>query len=333
MNRTHLLIDVGGVIPNLALMQLSAFLKSRGDRVFLTGCPVQPDKVWISCLFSWRAADARGVAKMWRVTGAEVELGGSGIDFRIEEGMLVLNGPPTKLPQGAESVPPDYSLYPEDDRAIGFTVRGCNRKCGFCVVPRLEGRIDPSGYRPLRSWVPGDRNKVLLLDNNLAQSPFYETVLREAKEMGAKASVTQGWDARLITPEQAAFLAEHKPWDLKFTERRIYVAMDYYGNKNPVLRGIQMLLDAGFRGREIMCYILCGFDTSPAQDLDRFRAVRDIGALPFVMVYNKRRDDLRLSRFARYVNRMVWKSCEWEDYRRNPDRFEARTEPPLEEYG
>lgn len=329
--KTHLLIDVGGVIPNLALMQLSAFLKSRGDRVFLTGCPVQPDKVWISCAFTWHAPNARGVGVMWHATGAEVELGGTGIDFRIEKGMLVLNGERARLPEGVNDFPPDYALY-DDDRAVGFSVRGCNRKCGFCVVPKSEGSIDPSSYRPLSAWVPSDRKKVLLLDNNIAQSPYHDTVLADAKEMGARLSVTQGYDARLITLERAAMLADYKPWDLKFTERRIYVAMDYFGNMRPVMRGIQMLLDAGFKGREIMCYVLVGFDTDHDQDYERFKVLREAGCLPFIMIYNQRRDDLWIRRFARYVNRMVYKTCEWEDYRRNPDKFEHRAEPPLEEY-
>ena len=37
----------------------------------------------------------------------------------------------------------DYSIYPEFTGSIGFTARGCRLRCGFCVVPRKEGKPRP----------------------------------------------------------------------------------------------------------------------------------------------------------------------------------------------
>jgi len=189
-----------------------------------------------------------------------------------------------------------------------------------CVVPNKEGKIDVETYRPLRSWVPADRKKVLLLDNNLAQSPFHDDVLRETKELGLKLSITQGYDIRLMTPERAAMLADWKPWDLKFHERRLYIAWDYLGIEGSVRRGIQMLIDAGFKGRDIMTYILCGFNSSLEEDIYRFKVLREFGVLPFVMRYQNRHNDPWLNAFSRWVNRMIYKSCSWEDYDRRPDK-------------
>jgi hypothetical protein len=110
--------------------------------------------------------------------------------------------------------------------------------------------------------------------------------------------------------------------------------MDYFGNVRPVTRGIQMLLDAGFKGRNIMCYVLVGFDTTFAQDLHRWRVLRkDLGVYPFVMIYNNRRDDPKLRAFARWVNRRIDKVCSWEDYDRNPERWAGPRYKLLESFG
>jgi radical SAM superfamily enzyme YgiQ (UPF0313 family) len=55
--------------------------------------------------------------------------GGSGVSLTL------------RLPPEIESLPPDYSLYPELGKcAIGFLTRGCPFNCAFCVVPIKEGR-------------------------------------------------------------------------------------------------------------------------------------------------------------------------------------------------
>src|SRR3990167_9207403 len=60
----------------------------------------------------------------------------------------------------------DYSLYPKWGQSIGFTQRGCRLKCGFCVVPRKEGR--PRSVNTINDiWRGGATPKaVVLLDND-----------------------------------------------------------------------------------------------------------------------------------------------------------------------
>ena len=55
----HLLIDFDSTIPNLALMKISAWAKSRGDQVYLNDDSVEPDEIWLSCLFTWNANKAK----------------------------------------------------------------------------------------------------------------------------------------------------------------------------------------------------------------------------------------------------------------------------------
>lgn len=316
----NLLIDLDSKIPNLALMQLSTWLKSQGEDVSFR-VPNDPDRVWISCVFTWNAPKARGVAALWKATGAEVRMGGTGVDFSVNGGRLLKTGD-SQLPVGAARAVPDYSLYPGDNRAIGFTARGCNRSCEFCVVPLKEGRI--GDYWPISAWNQG-RRKIVLLDNDLPLGPWHDRVLTECLELDLKLSISQGYDLRCVARgdvgrESLELLYEVRPYDLAFHEHRLYVAWDYLGIEPYVRKGVEELLDVGFRPRELTCYILCGFNTSHDEDLYRYRVLwEDYGVYPFVMVYNNRRDDPWLRAFARWVNRRLHKMVPWSEYSRRPD--------------
>lgn len=302
-------------------MQLSTWLTAQGERVNFRIPESRPDRVWISCIFTWRAPEARGLARLWEAAGANVMLGGTGIDFEQDENLRLMKVGDSRLPPGAERAVPDYSLYPKDDRAVGFAARGCNRSCEFCVVPMKEGKIGPMW--PIREWSQG-RTKILLLDNDLPLGPHHDAVLQDCLDHGLKLSITQGYDLRCVArgdvgEESLALLREVYPYDLKFREHRLYVAWDYLGIEPYVRKGIERLLDAGFRPRDLMCYILCGFNTTHEQDYYRYRVLwEEYGVYPFVMIYNNRGDDPWLRAFARWVNRRIHKSVPIDDYERFP---------------
>lgn len=148
MNQRIGLIDVDGHhFPNLCLMKLSAFHKSLGDIVeWHDENTSEYDIVYMSKVFSNvyspdvpEPTNARKVIK-----------GGTGYAIWLEGDKEVYHknvDPP--LPPEAESIYPDYSLYPEytgyglplnKQTAYGFLTRGCPRGCGFCHVAPKEGR-------------------------------------------------------------------------------------------------------------------------------------------------------------------------------------------------
>src|SRR2546427_223698 len=322
-----ILLDVDSKIPNLALMKISQWLKQNGEEPLLHqmhGGMVLPleqaSHVWASCVFRWNRPIAIGIQTHYQSLGIPVHIGGSGVSLQ------------TKLPDHIESLVPDYSLYGEkEDRAVGFVQRGCIRKCEFCIVPEKEGRLADNVYRPLEEWVPQGFDKILLLDNEFAASPHEQEVLDSVKKHGWKLSITQGYDLRCVTPEKAAKLALHKPYDLKFRERRLYCAWDYFAIEPYVKKGIETLLKAGFEGREIMCYCLVGFNTSHLQDYYRVHLLwNKYEVLPFLMRYNMRKDDPFLNALACYTNRgpALYRNVSFIDYckQKAPKLVEEATE-------
>jgi len=264
-----LLIDVDSKMPNLALMKLSAWHKERGDEVYLdANC--RPDKVYISCIFSENSPKARGIAKMF---DSPVEVGGYGINK-------------TKLPDEIEHIMPDYDLY-GTGFSMGFTSRGCIRKCEFCDVWRNEGKL--RDHAPVSEFWDSRHSKIVLLDNNFVASPNWRENLSFCEEHELKVSITQGIDARLVTKEVAADLAKFWPfYNWKFEDTALYTAWDRMEDEESVLRGIRNLIEAGIPPREIRPYILVSFNTRVDEDLYRFEKLRDLGVYPFVMSYNNR---------------------------------------------
>ncbi|GAH88535.1 unnamed protein product, partial [marine sediment metagenome] len=144
--------------PNLALLKLSAYHKSRGDEVFLNFPLCQPDVTYASCVFSWNAKRKASVPD-----GATV--GGSGINLKMV------------LPPEVEHIMPDYSLYPNVDFSLGFTSRGCIRRCKWCIVPEKEGIIRPAAE--IYEFWDRHHSKIVLLDNNLLAAPNWEDTLSD----------------------------------------------------------------------------------------------------------------------------------------------------------
>lgn len=307
-------------------MKISYWLKVQGHHVelqqLLKGDYLHRydiDIVWISCVFTWNREQALILKSFYESFGITVLIGGSGISLR------------TKLPNQIEDFWPDYSLY-GDDRAIGFVLRGCIRKCDFCLVSEKEGKITDNIFRSLDTWIPQGFNKVLLLDNEFAayDPVVYPKIHRDIeketldliKQRKWKYSITQGYDLRCLDKRKAEQLADNKPYDLKFTEHRLYVAWDYLGIEPYVRRGLKLLLDAGFLGREIMCYCLVGQRSTHADDLHRFNVLwKEFGVLPFMMRYrpldgSPPKSDKWLSAFCRYVNRgpASYRDHSFEDY-------------------
>lgn len=291
-----LLIQIDGKLPNLALMKISGYYKSLGHE---TGFDFKdPDEVWISCIFQKNLTQARGIRYYY--PQANFYLGGPALWERNE------------LPDFIEHHMPDYSLYPEIDYSQGYTQRGCPNNCPFCIVPKLEGSFRE--HAPISEFQNPNFNKLLLYDNNFFYSKLWKKKLTYIKEQGLKVCFNQGLDARLMDEEKSQWLADTDSYELSFKKKRVYFAYDLMKNGNKIIHGLQKVMDAGIKPYKIMVYVLVGFNTSHREDYQRFKELRELKVDPFIMVYNNRRDDPWIRHFARWVNKRVYKSCDYEKY-------------------
>lgn len=294
-----LLVDVDSKMPNLALMKLSAWHKRKGDTVYLNRC-CNPDKVYISCIFSKNRTKALGIAKMFN---CPVKIGGSGVQIQ------------TQLPEEIEHIiMPDYSLY-GIRYSMGFTSRGCNRKCPWCIVPEKEGKI--KNHAPIDEFYVPCWRKLRLLDNNFLMSPKWYDNLREIIIRKIRVDFNQGLDIRLVDQENAKMLAKCNYSDTRFKRRRLRFSFDLPGMENEVIEGINCLVRAGIKPQHLFFYMLCGYNTTAEEDYHRFELLNNLGVLPFIQIYNNRRDDQRLRDFARWVNKRFYNWVPWKKYDRH----------------
>lgn len=182
------LYDVDSVIPNLALMRLSAYYKERGDSVEryqpIMGCDAF-DKVYASTVFKDQRDDDLSDHSYLRPE--QMEIGGSGWDLH------------KNLPPEIERTPPDYSLY-NYPHNIGFAMRGCRFRCSFCDVPEKEGRPKPHNTIA-ELWTQRSSHFLVLLDNDFFGNPEWRERIAEIRAFDLKVCFSQGLNIRIITDE------------------------------------------------------------------------------------------------------------------------------------
>ena len=296
------LIDVDGHnFPNLPLMKLSAWHKSRGDSVEwyepLFGSMGEPlDKVYMSKVFSFTPDYS------YYVNAKEVIKGGSGYCISLENGREVYHKEnDSQLPYEVEHIYPELTK----DTACGFMSRGCPRGCDFCHVEAKEGR---KAYKvaDLSEFWKGQKN-IVLLDPNPIACKEWKDILQQLIDSKSWVDFSQGVDIRLMTEEKAEMIKQIKT-------KNIHFAWDRYEDKEKILPKLKMFKElTGYDYRKLTVYMLCNFDTTFEQDLERVYLLRDLGYNPYVMLYDKEHIPTghKLKHLQRWVNnRIIFRTCD-----------------------
>ena len=319
------LTHLDGSLPNLALMKLGAWHRDRGDACVLSRNVApglfepQYDVVYASGIFTRSMPLVARFKAQWPdgIVGGTV-LGGRDDWFPVERVLGV-----------DEYERYDYSLYPEFEHSIGWTMRGCRLACKFCVVRPKEGA--PRSVNSIADiWRGGDHAKhIILLDNDFFGQPpdQWEARVDELRRGNFKVNFNQGINVRLLrNPEHAAALASLRYYDERFIKRRIHTAFDNQKDEPIFRRGIELMLDAGINPDHIMAYMLVGFDQRETWTaiMDRFNLMLAYGIRPFPMVYESWGDSppsnalsyRTLKDFQRWVVRRYYELFPFEVYGR-----------------
>lgn len=278
--------------PNLSCMKISGYHKEQGHEVKLKldydGLQAF-DKVYIAKVFT----DTEIPPDVLKLEN--VKCGGTG--FFYDRAI--------PLPDEIEHHMPDYHLYDDwvakrllegrrpaelryyTDYSIGFTTRGCFRKCAFCVNKNSD-RVKL--HSPLAEFLDKFRSKICLLDDNVFGYPGWKAVFDELKESGLKFQFKQGLDIRLLDDEKAEALFRSK-YDGDFI-----FAFDNIEDMDLIENRLQLAREYTDAAMKFYCF--CGFDRRGFWDgqfweedifdlLRRIELLMKYRCLPYVMRFNR----------------------------------------------
>jgi hypothetical protein len=302
------LTQIDGKLPNLALMKLAHWHRAGGDEVHFTRRiadddliewePQQWGKVYGSAIF---ASSAARVAR-FRKNFPSAIVGGTWntADNRTVEELI----------EAQEYEHYDYSICdrekfmishgigrPREVRigfsaSIGFTQRGCRLKCGFCVVPKKEGR--PRSVNTIADIWRGDPHPrhLHLLDNDFFGQPReqWQARVREIIDGKFRVCLNQGINIRMVDEEAAEAIHAMGYWDDNFVRRRLYTAWDNIGDEERFFRGVDTLERAGIKPSHLLVYMLIGYDKRETWErlFYRWKRMADRRILAYPMVYGER---------------------------------------------
>lgn len=306
--------QLDGKLPNLALMRLAAWHREQGDDVRwergTTRRLDEPDYdiVYGSAIF----AETEKAVALFRLQFPGAIVGGTGGDraLRVQD---IVPSQFTAL---------DYSGYPDFTASIGYAMRGCRFKCGFCIVPKMEGAARANAAIGTIWRGDGHPKHIHLLDNDFFGNPAWRDVVAEIEAGSFKVCINQGINVRLLNDEQAEAIVRVAPWEDGFSRRRLYCAWDNIGDERVFFDGIDRLERAGWKPEWTMAYMLVGYDPRETWDRiwHRYNRMMDRGVMPYPMVFggDDRRarpaDYAQLKRFQRWIITGRHKFIPFEEY-------------------
>lgn len=189
----------------------------------------------------------------------------------------VVGGPAVKLhpewvPEWIE-IGPDVWGSPALTLHNPFATRtstGCPRRCAFCAIPKIEGKLIE-----LRFW----ENRPVIIDNNLlaCDAGHFNKVIDGLKKW-SWCDFNQGLDVRQMLSFHADRIAE-------LNNPIIRLSFDHVSVESDFMHSFELLSHAGIPKSQIRVYVLIGYDDTPEDALYRLELVRSLGIRPNPMRY------------------------------------------------
>lgn len=292
-----LLLDLDSTIPNLALMKISAYHKALGDDVSFNNTN-DPDIVYASIIF--RSNKLLANSLKFYYPEAKIIIGGSGYSLA------------SHLPDKIELLKPDYDLYPGIDYSFGYTSRGCNRSCGFCIVPQKEGKYHRVQHPS--KWYSPKFKKIVFLDNNiLLDKVWFFEVLNWCRMQRLSVDFNQGLDIRLLDEDVAKLLAR-----VKFHAGYRF-AFDNSNMADLIKEKCDLLKSVGINIRHnTQFYVYCDSDQDYDDAVWRCRYLKELNTNPFVQYNIDKNPTKRINQLRRWANRkQAFWAFDIEDYNRS----------------
>jgi len=256
----------------LPLLKIGAWRKQKGDdcRLFYNSLPEKGlfDEIWLTTTFTFDVPWSKAITREAVKRAKKTRVGGVAASLLPKEFEAVGAEVHRGLLAEAEKFPPDYSFLPgPPEYSITHTSRGCVRKCGFCMVSRLE-----PDYQNRENWerdIHPESEKILFYDNNWTAKKYEDqkkdiekikTVLRSTRVKSF--DFNQALDARLMT-EKIADLFVRMPLD------PVRFAFDGMHEDGVYQKAVEMMAARGFG--KFVIYVLYNFTDTPEDLYYRLR--------------------------------------------------------------
>ena len=285
--------------PPLGLMRIATYHKAKGDSVvFVRGKEAYQrsqhwDRIYVASLFTWELPRTVKTIHYYSQSvhnSKDIVVGGIGAtlmpdyiaksaDCTIITGLLDTQGKLEKGSPALECEVPDYGIlgsveyeYIPKDAFFLKATKGCVHKCRFCAVPKLEPNY--RGYKDLPYQFHqavlshGERQNIVLLDNNALAHPALNRIINQIRDLGFGRGMwwnkrfryvdfNQGIDARIIAANPKIANLLH---GINLSPVRL--AFDTMSMERHYRKAIELMARAGFR--EFTNYMLYNFTDSPA---------------------------------------------------------------------
>ena len=282
------LLDNGTRHPNLALMKLSSYFKNKNFEVelILNWREIEDyPQVYISKVFTKTKVPKTVILAAGNTP--QIHIGGTGFYFDKAE----------PLSDEIEHSYPDYHLYDNYvnnklkqglkrsklkdylDSSIGFTTRGCFRKCEFCVNKRYN---KVTRHSSVTEFLNIKRKNIILLDDNIFGYPRWHEIFDELEVTDKPFRFEQGLDIRLLTKEKIKRMLI-----LKHSGSTIF-AFDLLKDKNIIEEKLKLWRK--FTDKTTKLYILSAFESIDEDDIvsifERIKILFKYNCLPYIMRFD-----------------------------------------------
>lgn len=270
--------------PPTGLLKIASYHRLKGNTVELVrGCTRpkrEPGLIYVTSLFTWAWSPVWTSVRYYKKMFPNVELQLGGIYASILPEHAKLSGADyvhVGTRPEIEDLMPAYDLVPKWDGSIIFTSRGCDRRCPYCSVWRIEGKVN-SCKRSIVHLIYPKHTRIILWDNNILQTPHWRDIFDELIESGKRVDFNQGLDARLLNDEVAKKLS-------KMRLLCVRVSYDHDNMRESVKGAIETICAHGIRKRKIIVYLLYNFKDGPDSFFMRVKNILNWGAVAYPMRY------------------------------------------------
>ena len=311
MNKNILLVEPAykSKYPPLGLMKISTYHREiKKDNVkFVRGCNYSIrdeywDRIYITTLFSYTWKETVKTINFYRETlfsfARKIFVGGILASLIPDElfnatgiqPVVGLLNDPKKVNQDdyviIDDLIPDYEIlsqvnfdYSNTDAYLMYSTRGCKRKCEFCAVNKFEPKyIDYIDIKKIIKEIDerhGEKQNLLLMDNNILFSKDFDKIIDDIKAVGfikgasfgktkrkRKVDFNQGLDARLLTENKMRRLSEIPVDPMR-------LAFDDIKFKDAYIKAVK--LAHKYNQKNMSNYILYNYKDTPEDFYERLR--------------------------------------------------------------